>query len=338
MFRSNVAWLSRRVGNLATDLTVVLAVLVFANVAMFVPVVNDSFVRPLLGFVFVLFVPGYAFVAALFPAASRDADRKQGGRIYRRRSNGITGIERALLSLGSSAVIVPFVAFVLNFTPFALSLVPVVMVVSAVTLVATGVAAVRREALPADRRFHVTLRSRLGQAKTGLVDDRSQTDLALSVCLVLSVLLAGSSLAYTVATPEHDDAFTELYLLTENESGDLVADDYPQNLTAGTSSTLTVGVENHEYEPQRYTVVTALQRVETSGNEATVVDEQVLGRYQTGVLADNETWRQTHDVTPQLTGEDLRLTYLLYRGDAPPDPSVDSAYRSLHLWVDVAGE
>jgi len=28
--------------------------------------------------------------------------------------------------------------------------------------------------------------------------------------------------------------------------------------------------------------------------------------------------------------------YLLYRGDAPDDASIDSAYRELHLWINVS--
>jgi uncharacterized membrane protein len=39
-----------------------------------------------------------------------------------------------------------------------------------------------------------------------------------------------------------------------------------------------------------------------------------------------------------MTGEELRLTFLLYRGAAsevPASPDPDGAYRSVHLWIDV---
>ncbi|WP_434529996.1 DUF1616 domain-containing protein (plasmid) [Haloarcula sp. NS06] len=52
-------------------------------------------------------------------------------------------------------------------------------------------------------------------------------------------------------------------------------------------------------------------------------------------LKSNETWRHTHTVTPRLTGDRLRLTYLLYRGDPPATPTTGNAYRNLHLWVNV---
>ncbi|PSP68092.1 hypothetical protein BRC85_04020 [Halobacteriales archaeon QS_1_69_70] len=57
------------VRNLPADLAAVLAVVALTNLAVFLPVVNDSPVRVVVGLVFVLFVPGYAFIAALFPEA-----------------------------------------------------------------------------------------------------------------------------------------------------------------------------------------------------------------------------------------------------------------------------
>ena len=55
------------VRNLPADLAAVLAVVALTNLAVFLPVVNDSPIRVVVGLVFVLFVPGYAFIAALFP-------------------------------------------------------------------------------------------------------------------------------------------------------------------------------------------------------------------------------------------------------------------------------
>jgi uncharacterized membrane protein len=41
-------------------------------------------------------------------------------------------------------------------------------------------------------------------------------------------------------------------------------------------------------------------------------------------------------VTPELTGDRMRLTYMLYRGAPPATPTTDNAYRELHLWVNVS--
>ena len=85
-------------------------------------------------------------------------------------------------------------------------------------------------------------------------------------------------------------------------------------------------------------MVVELQRatVGTESENVTVrVDEEhELFRVRQRV-ADNETWHYRYTVTPTLTGERLRLVYLLYRGDAPATPSAESAYREVHLWVNV---
>jgi hypothetical protein len=66
----------------------------------------------------------------------------------------------------------------------------------------------------------------------------------------------------------------------------------------------------------------------------TAVATSELDRFR-ATVDDNETWRLDHTVVPDRTGDDLQLQYLLYRGEAPARPSVDRAYRELHIWVDV---
>lgn len=40
-------------------------------------------------------------------------------------------------------------------------------------------------------------------------------------------------------------------------------------------------------------------------------------------------------VTPSIQGDDVRLTILLYADSVPENPSRDTAYRSVHVWMDV---
>jgi hypothetical protein len=42
-------------------------------------------------------------------------------------------------------------------------------------------------------------------------------------------------------------------------------------------------------------------------------------------------------VTPTQPGESTRLRVLVYEGDVPASPSVDTADYELHLWVDITG-
>ena len=61
--------LPRPVRRLPADLAAVVAVVVLSDLAALLPVVRETPLRVVFGLPLVLFVPGYAFVAALFPEA-----------------------------------------------------------------------------------------------------------------------------------------------------------------------------------------------------------------------------------------------------------------------------
>jgi uncharacterized membrane protein len=71
-----------------------------------------------------------------------------------------------------------------------------------------------------------------------------------------------------------------------------------------------------------------------ANNTTTVLERERLRQFRPRVTH-NGTWHRPHTVTPTLTGERLRLTYLLYRGESPATPTVGNAYREVHLWVNV---
>jgi uncharacterized membrane protein len=317
-------------------LVAVIAVVIVTLGAVFLPVLSESPLRILVGLPFVLFIPGYAFIAALFPeAGSRSAsDTSNGDDDADADGRGIDGIERVALSFGLSIAVVPLIGLVLNFTPWGIRLVPIMLSVSGFTLIATAVAARRRRALPAAERFTVPYRAWVAAGRTELFEPETRTDGILNVVLVLSLVLAVSSVGYAVAVPQQGEQFSEFYLLTEGPDDELVADDYPTEFTAGEPQSLYVGIGNQEYESVQYTVVVAIQDVRFVNNESEVREEQRLRTFETTV-AHNETWQLNHTVAPTLTGERLRLTYFLYKGEAPQNPTVDNAYRELHLWVNV---
>ena len=137
--------------------------------------------------------------------------------------------------------------------------------------------------------------------------------------------------------PSAGESFTEFYLLTETEDGELVADDYPTNFTVGEAKPVVVGASNQEQAPVNYTMIAELQEVQLTGSNGTnvsVTNASELGRYSVR-LGDNETDQRRFDVRPTTTGERLRVAFLLYRGEPPADPSVETAYRETHLWVNV---
>ncbi|SFR87029.1 Uncharacterized membrane protein [Halomicrobium zhouii] len=364
------ALLPPQLRNLPADLATVVVLTLATVLAATLPVVAETPLRVVLGLPYVLFLPGYALVAALFPEAGPDRvekpaddsgdtdDEETDGWVATGAwgessadddhsgtdgsttgpsgvaDAGIDGIERVALAFGTSIAVVPLVGLVLNFTPWGIRLVPILVAVSGVTLACTAVAARRRWALPADERFRVPYRQWYRAARDELFAPETRTDGALNVLLALSMLVAVASVGYAVAVPKEGESFSEFYLLTEGEDGELVADDYPTEFVRGEGQPLVVGIGNNEHEATTYTVVVQLQDVAVVDNETRVRERRELDRFGTR-LAHNETWHQPYEVTPTMTGTRLRLQFLLYTDEAPANPRVENSYRDLHLWVNV---
>jgi len=328
MSESSRWWLllPRPVRELPADLAAVLGLVLVTLCVVLLPGVRETPLRVVFGLPFVLFLPGYAVIAALFP---EDGGKEDGER------EGIDGIERVALSFGLSIAVVPLVGLVLNFTPFGIRLLPILLSVSGLTVALVVVGAVRRRELPPEERFRVPYRDWIREARGELFEPESQLDAALNVLLVVSVLVAVASVGYAVAVPKQGESFTEFYLLTQQENGSLVADDYPTEFTRGEARPLVVGISNHEHGTESYTGVVELQRVQIRNNSTQVLEERELRRFSTRLGA-NETYQSVLNVTPTMTGERLRLAFLLYKGGVPAEPSVESAYRELHLWVNVS--
>ena len=90
-------------------------------------------VRWVLGSVFVLFLPGYVTVEALFPKG-RDLD----------------GVERFALSVGLSLALVPLVGLFLNYAPWGIRLTPIVISLTIITLGLAGVGVGRQYGISAE--------------------------------------------------------------------------------------------------------------------------------------------------------------------------------------------
>jgi len=187
--------LPRGIRQLPADLAAVVGLTLCTVAVVFVPWINETPLRILFGLPFVLFLPGYAFIAALFPEAGEspetkkkdepsttveaatpesEADAESGDEsqfaITNRDRSGIDGIERVALAFGLSIAIVPLLGLVLNFTPWGIRLTPIMVTVAGFTLVSTAVAARRRAALPADEQFSVPYRSWIDAGRTELFE------------------------------------------------------------------------------------------------------------------------------------------------------------------------
>ena len=319
------------------DLAAVALVTILMGAAVALPVLRSTPLRTLLAVPFVLFIPGYAIVAALFPeaGASTDAASEEPAESAQAAEPGLTYVERAALSFGVSIAVVPLVGLVLNITPFGIQLAPVLLSVAGVTFAAAALALYRRLQLPASDRFAVPYRQ-WGRSVVGVFSGHeSNLDRALTVLTVVALLLAVTSAGYAFAVPKQADAFTELYLVTEQDDGELIADDYPTEFVRGESKPLVVGVGNYEHQRVEYSLVVELQDATVENNSTQIRDRDELLRRQLSV-ADEETWEHKVNVTPDMTGDRLRLSFMLFKGEPPSNPTTDETYREAYLWISVS--
>ena len=112
-------------------LSIAITILVFAIPEAVRPI---TYVRNVLGLIFVLFLPGYAFIKALFPTTVH----LQTG------TENLHNIKRIALSIGISLVLVSIVGLILNYTPWGIRLVPITLSLLLLTIV-SATAAVLRE-------------------------------------------------------------------------------------------------------------------------------------------------------------------------------------------------
>ena len=346
------------------DLIAVTVVTLLSVIVVLVPPFSETVLRFGLGVLFVFFVPGYALISALFPddaspvvatadstgewsaphAESTGSDGNSTGsdststgmlpgRLYT--GSGIDGVDRLALGFGTSLAIVPLVGIALSLTPWGLGVVSTVAAVAGITLCAVAVAGYRRRQLPAERRFVVPYRAWIASGRQRIFRPDSRVDALLTVVLAVSVLLAFGGVAVAVAAPPDGEQYSEFYLLTEDASGELVADNYPTLLAVDEPEPVVVGIENDEGTTTDYTVVIEIQEVEISDeNQVDVVDRERIDTFEP-TLEDGEQWQTEHDLVSTMTGENLRVSYLLYTDEPPAVPSTETADESLHLWVDV---
>lgn len=289
----------------------------------------------------VVFVPGYAVIAAVYPRRDGTAniptfdDSTQPPERY-----AVSGTERFVLSAVVSVAIVPMAAAVANFTPMKITLFPVLMGVVGVTALFTLLAAISRLRVSAEERFAIAPSS-LGLLVEGLFGPRhddGSTVRILNVVLVVAILLVGASGAFAATQQPKSEQFTEMYLVTDEPGGEGSPPSYTSDLTKGQAQSYTVSITNQEGRQVDYTAVVQLQRVKTTDGGDSV---QVTGADQLDTfgktLAPGEQYNHTHEVAPTATGDNLRIVYLLYTGNPPANPTVQNADYVMKMPVNVSG-
>jgi len=290
-------------------LCVGLALLLVALIAFF----PDSLARQILGLIFVLFLPGYAATAALFPE-----------------NDQIDGIERTALSFGLSIAIVPLIGLALNFTPYGIRLDPIMASVSGFILLASAIGWYRRSRLPVDERFAIVVDFKMDFRGMPMVD--KLLTIGIVIMLVASVVV----LAWAITTPRTGERFTQLAILGPGG----MATDYPRDLTVGQQGTVLLSVKSFEHQPMNYSMVIVLTTA-ADGNfeiaENSVDWDQSHALTPHVAIAQNFSlvhlayYNQTFNFTVTAPGT-WKLQFLLF---TEGQPISQDSYREVHLWLNV---
>jgi len=283
--------------------------------------------RIVLGVMFLIFFPGYALLAVLFP-----------------KKDSLQYLERVVLSLVLSFAIVSLVALMLNYTPWGIRLVPILIAITIFNVAGSISALFRRRRLPWNERFEIRPSIRVQQRIENFVTvllnfpssistlikqrrlpkfemrhwlripqwNRGTFNRLLSIILLLSILGTTITLVYVVASPKAEESFTDFYILG---SGGM-AQDYPEELVLGTPVEVTLGIVNHEHQSANYSIEVR-------------IDGEKVQEIASISLADEEKWQKAVALVPTKVGNTQKVEFLLYNGEET------KPYLSLHLWVDV---
>jgi uncharacterized membrane protein len=268
-----------RFGNGLLILNILSVILIL--VVTFLP---TNVLRIILGIPFVLFFPGYALMAALYP-----------------KKDPISGIERVALSLGLSIAVTPLIGLILNYTPLGIRLESVLYSLFFFIFVTSLIAWLRRRRLPEAERFSFELHLALSALWRGGTRDR-----VLSIVLVLAILGALGAMGYVIAKPKAGQSFTEFYIL--GLSGK--ATDYPSELEVGEEGKVIVGIANHEHEAVTYQVEVRIGGAKN--NEVGPI-----------VLQPDEKWEKEAGFVPKVPGKNQAVEFLLYK-NGQLDPNLET--------------
>lgn len=201
------------------DLAVIVVLMAALPGLLFLPL---PWLRIPLGLAAVLFVPGYALTAALFPAR-QDLD----------------GVGRAALSVGLSVALVPPLALVLDRLPWGLRPLPSAIALALTTCSFCVVAGVRR--LLCAEPYTLPL-------PPAVAPRRLARSHLVTLGAVLLVTIWGAAVYTAILTTP--TRITEFYALG---AGGL-AEDYPREAVAGEALSVALGINNREGAASSYRI------------------------------------------------------------------------------------
>lgn len=293
-----------------------LNLLVLLLIAVIILLPATSF-RIVLGIPFLLFLPGYILITALYP-----------------KKEGIDAIERVALSFGLSIALVSLIGLILNYVSWGIRVESVLYSVALFIFITSIVAMVRRRRLDEKQRLCIEFCLKLPGWSGGALNK------SLSIILLVSILGALGALSYAIVTPKPGERFTEFYILGIGGT----AQGYPDNffmegdkivlvkyngdetpVVDSDGGRVVLGIINHEYETTTYLVRAMIDEEPVS----IYFDKAEMGEIGPIELNHDEKWEREIGFLPQHVGDNQKVKFVLYKGEGL------SFEASSHLWIDV---
>jgi uncharacterized membrane protein len=256
-------------------------------------------IRVVLGIAYVLYVPGFCMVAAVFPD-----------------TGDLDPFEKLGLRIGLSVAIVPLLALLLSQLPWGIQPWPIVVSELGFTLLLIGISLWRRSLTSKELRHARTNKTqRFRPWWNELQPDERRHLIAIVGVLVVALAAVG----WVLLIPSPDSFTTEFYVLGPNG----LAEGYPRVAAPNADLTATLGIANLEHDEHTY-------QVETWVTDSRNASRRILvARSATLTLPPGLTKQWSTAWRMPWAGDDQVIDFLLFvDGKA-------QAYRELSLRVDV---
>jgi uncharacterized membrane protein len=260
-------------------------------------IVDVALARLIVSTLVVLVLPGYHFHVLLFP-----------------HRNDLSGLERIVLTLGTSIASAPLMAFILDSLPLTRIDTPSILLFQGLYIALLAIGSwLRRIRLPEDERFLLAIPMQMDVFHW--LGQQAPVTRVLLVSLSLTFAAAATGLLLTLLLPGTSHQFTEFFVLGSEGQ----AENYPRDLRSSESIALILGVVNYEEHQQQYQIVVM------HGNK-------VLTETAPFSIVHGERSVQAIRFSIDETGTGQPISFLLFR-DGQQTP-----YRRLHLWMDTLSE
>jgi uncharacterized membrane protein len=236
-----------------TDILLLLVLTAFTMLSIFIPLLSTTYLKAILGILFVSFLPGYALISYLFPKKST-----------------INLSERLLLSFATSVAIVTLLGFILNYTPFGIHLEIMAVIITLFIIFFAILTYIKRNHLDKNEAFSPEFLPKVKNIKK-IFGRENKIDKMLSIILIILIVLTISMTTYAIVKPKSSENFTEFFILGSNGMNN-----YTTSLNSGQNSSLTAVIVNHENEPKSYLMVVNLDGKKIVENDINLDNNQRL--------------------------------------------------------------